>query len=208
MSEYKPVLEPEKFSGKTFQEFSKKEAAEYLEWFLSVQEERLAYLEEMVKRDFPEWQADYSRDSLVTLYEWFKKNVSYRLKTPEEYEADLKELEKTPLLKKVIQVSNTTLSDKTVNVCFDTGIYFARCINHVLKDAYWKYLEKPKDDFFYHRPVLTTEKTKVVLEPVHIMLICARSVLSNSPNKKTFTQLYETWIRVLEGGRASNIKFS
>ena len=148
MSEYKPVLEPEKFSGKTFQEFSKKEAAEYLEWFLSVQEERLAYLEEMVKRDFPEWQADYSRDSLVTLYEWFKKNVSYRLKTPEEYEADLKELEKTPLLKKVIQVSNTTLSDKTVNVCFDTGIYFARCINHVLKDAYWKYLEKPKDDFF------------------------------------------------------------
>ncbi len=208
MSEYKLVLVPEKFSGKKFREFSKKEAAEYLEWFLSVQDERLSYLEEMVKRDFPEWQADYSRDSLVTLYEWFKKNVSYRLKTPEEYEADLKALEKTPLLKKVIKISDKTLSYKAVSVCFDSGIYFGRCINHALKDAYWKYLEKPKNELFYHRPVLATEKTKVVLEPVHIMGVSAESILSNSPNKKTFTQLYDTWIRVLEGGRASSINFS
>ena len=194
---YNIIELPIEFINKTFRNFSKTEASEYLEWSKSIQNERIAYLENIVKCTYPEWNADFSKESLVVLYNWFEQNVSFRVKTASEYKDELNQLESTPLLKDVIAVSDPTLDDKTVSICFDTGILFAKCISCKLGGTYWKYVEKPKSDIFYHQPVLTSENAKVDLNPRNIMEVCARKTLENLQNKQTFIQLYDVWVKML-----------
>ena len=197
LKKYDIVELPEQFLNKTFREFSKTEASEYLSWNNSIQDERISCLESSVRCTHPKWNADFSKESLVVLYDWFEKNVSFRSKTSEEYNADLNKLEKTPLLKNAIEVSDKTLDDRTVSICFDIGIYFARCIDCELGNTHWKYIEKPKSDIFYHQPVLTTDRAKIDLNPRNIIEVCARKTLEGLQNKQTFVQLYDIWIKML-----------
>ena len=79
MIDYPKIVIPA-FAYKSFYEFTKKEAKDYLKWFLEIEPERLSILINKVKESNKGWKPDFSRKSLVVLYKWFCKNIEPGIK--------------------------------------------------------------------------------------------------------------------------------
>jgi|SRR5690606_15290550 len=121
-----PLIVTPTFASKEFFSFTKEEAKEYLKWFLSIKEKRIKILEDHVHQLYPYWESNYTRSSLIELYDWFKHRVVYRTTTKEEKEAVKKQLSVTPLLVDVIPIPETTFTEQTVAISFDAGLYLVK----------------------------------------------------------------------------------
>ena len=84
------------FASKNIYTFSKEEAKEYYKWFKSIKNDRVQILKSDVQKIYPEWKADYSRNSLIKLYEWFESKVTNRKMINEEREEIEKQVNETP----------------------------------------------------------------------------------------------------------------
>ena len=162
---YNLVAIPEFAADKSFFSFTKKEAQTYLEWFLAIIPRRIAYLESQVAIDLGSWQADYSRDSLAALDEWFLSKASFRKKDSAETAVFEAQMAKSPLLGNVISRSLYTLSDETVSKCFDVGVYLAEAIRQANPKYEWRYLLKPKRYVNYAQPILLGDQDVDTLNP-------------------------------------------
>src|SRR5450755_4307698 len=69
-----------------FSEMAKKELEAYGEWFHAITPERIAELTGAVKATagFGDWRGDRDPESLVSLGEWFRKEVEIRRRTEAE----------------------------------------------------------------------------------------------------------------------------
>ena len=77
------------------------------------------------------------------------------------------------------------------------------CITYKLKDTFWKFVEKPKSDIFFHQPVLASKNARIDLNPRNIMEVCADKILTDAANKQNFIQLYDIWIKMLRKDKKS-----
>ena len=68
-----------------FREMSKEELKEYYKWFMAVMPNRIAQLEKIINATYKyeEWRADYTKESLCDLGNWFKEEVKTRERTVE-----------------------------------------------------------------------------------------------------------------------------
>lgn len=156
MTTYQLINPPFLISEKT----TKKEAKEYYRWFLSVLSERVQTLETYVrnshKKSFPDWKADFSPASFADLGEWFAYHAS-KMEVPKKYLEMAHQ--NTPFLRDV-EIENWTLSELTISLSMDIGIYYGQALRSYVDDLYWD-IHPSRSKYFidYHQPVLI-HKTK------------------------------------------------
>ncbi|GGA16855.1 hypothetical protein [Dyella nitratireducens] len=105
---------------------SKRELAEYREWFLDILPERIRILEVIVRTTpgFERWHADETPESLDTLGEWLASQVETRARAPEEL-AKLRE--ETPhQFKDILPVEQWELTNRTYSLAMDCGMYLGQ----------------------------------------------------------------------------------
>src|SRR5690606_6927055 len=109
---------------KSLDETTSREAKEYLEWFLSVKEERIQVLAAEVNKRIS-WSPDYTRDSLYPLGDWLKKTAYLIPISMEEKRAELSKWRDNKLLTTMAEGLSEKMSGDTHGQCFDLGFYFA-----------------------------------------------------------------------------------
>jgi hypothetical protein len=190
-----PLVRIPSFANKDFFAFTKSEAKEYLQWFLSIKDERIKILEIEVQKQYAYWKADYTKASLVELYEWFKQNVAYRPISDKEQEVIRIQLSSTPLLANVIPIPAQTFTDETVSICFDVGVYFGETIIFNATDVNW--LQKVSSTNFidYAQPLIGKKNIKAPINPRRAAEGYARRILDKkieeTPPEKLFDILIE-----------------
>ncbi len=182
------------FANKDIYSFSKEEAKEYYKWFTNVKNERLQILESEVQRMYPKWKLDYTRNSLITLYEWFEKKVMYRNINDEEKEEIKNQISQTPLFVGVIEVPKITFTEETVSICFDIGIYFGDVF--VKNQTGIKWIQKINSTSYidYAQPLISTKFSKIPINTRRVAENMARSILEKKEKRKSFLELFDKWI--------------
>ena len=182
------------FANKDFYDFTKKEAKEYLHWFLSIKDERIFILESWVKYVYPNWNASYTKESLIVLYEWFRKQVSYRPMTLDEKNRLEDQINITPLFIGIIPIPQTTFTDETVSICFDIGIYLGEMLINNLSGLQWFQKLTSKNYIDYAQPLIGKKESSVPVNPRRIVESVAQRIIENDPKQISFEKLYDDWL--------------
>lgn len=56
--------------------------------------------------------------------------------------------------KGIVPIHKKRLSDETISLCFDLGIYLGECLIRCVPNLSWGYRIKPKNYLHYARPIL------------------------------------------------------
>jgi hypothetical protein len=188
-----PLVKIPSFANKSFFEFTRDEAKQYLQWFLSIRDERISILESQVKQSYLKWNADYTKGALIDLYNWFKKQVSYRKMTDEEKEQIRNQVSRTPLLVGVIPTPGVTFTDETVSICFDVGLYFGETLIANIQSLKWMQKISSTNFIYYAQPLLAKTKSKVPVNPRASVEGIGRRILDKDVQEITFETLFDKW---------------
>lgn len=189
-----PLIKTPIFSTKDFIDFTKDEAKEYFQWFLSTKDERIKILEAHAQLLYPQWKADHTKFSLIELYQWFKGQIAYRAMSDEEKQAIKVQLSTTPLLANVIPIPEATFTDTTVTICFDVGIYLGQTLIRHDESLTWTYVMKPSRYIYFAQPVIAKKEVRVHLNPRAVIEVLAGKILDNDITKpNNLEQLFNVW---------------
>ena len=186
-----PLVKIPLFAQKDIYAFSKEEAQEFYSWFIRIKTERLSILASEVQKIYPKWELDFTRNSLIKLYEWFKKKVAYRKMTSQESEQFKTQLAKTPLFVGVLNIPESTFTDETVSICFDIGIYLGEVLIENCVGIKWTQKINSKNYIDYAQPIITTKVSKVPFNPRRVTESMAGSILDKSEKLFSFSELVD-----------------
>lgn len=171
-----------------FDEMSKKELKEYFNWFLDVLPKRLIILITVVKgtNGFEHWCADFSKESLNDLGEWFVQHVEARKRTNDEM------IEIKNGLSFPIDIPDEELTDRTFSLAFDVGIYLSQVFlkNHPMLK--WEQEFGGKKNIDYGQPVLIKFGIRS-FNPIRMLITFAYGVINKSNAGKDLRELYNIW---------------
>jgi hypothetical protein len=186
-----PLIRIPAFANKSFFDFTKSEAKDYLQWFLEIKTERIKTLESQVQQVYPEWKLDYTKTSLKRLYEWFKGQIAYRPMNEEEKVAVKMQLSVTPLLAGVIPIPQTTFTEQTVTICFDVGLYFGESLIFNVPELKWMQKLTSSNFIDYAQPVIAKKDRKVPINPRRAVEGIAMRILYRDAKEITFADFFD-----------------
>ncbi len=188
---------------KDVHETTEKEAEEFFKWFMNVIPERLKILKEVLKETgYEPKRLDFSPKSLDYLGEWLTRHVTTRSLTQEEvksfktkYSGYIKKGGLEIPLSKIVQVPKWVFTDETLSFCWDVGIYFSKVLEKNVKGLKWNFVKKPKNDAYYHYPVLLgfDKNNKVGLSPKDVIEVFVTKSIKKNGNPEKLTRLFEIW---------------
>jgi hypothetical protein len=122
-----PIAQP-------LRELPRKELLAYARWFLESIPARVYALQQVVRATpgHDAWSADSSVESLEPLDLWFEKQVEVRPRSPEEL-AEIRAGLRFP-----VDVSDNTLTYRTLSLAFDIGMYWGLVILENVPGTSWK----------------------------------------------------------------------
>lgn len=170
---------------------SKQELINYANWFHSVIDERISQLESAVRETpgFQSWRATFDPESLTKLGEWFAGAVSMRLRTPKEM-AELASRGDSR-----IAVPEQEITDYSISLATDIGMYFARTMERAHPTVAWKQLFGDKRFIDYGRPVLVGFGP-APLNPVHIAITLAYALASKEQSGERLRSIFDYWSKM------------
>jgi len=180
------------FESLKFSEVSKKELKEYGRWFHEVLPQRIVELTRSVTSTpgFEDWTPSYAPDSLNGLGNWFATKVKTRQHTQSE-------LSKFP--PHIMEwVSEGALTDHTISLAMDMGMYLALVLLHAHPSLKWDQLFGSKNFIHYGQPVLVGFVGAVPFNPVHIVITLAYGLAKKTKDGKALRDLYEVWSGMVE----------
>ena len=130
------------FETVPFKEMNRKQAVQYLNWYIEVMDERIAYLENHVHETGGDVVFDYSPESLKPLWRCFMKRVEVIPMTRKEILDEMGNLE--PWMETCIPVHMDKMSTYTWRVMYDITAYCGQVIIKNVPGIYWGCLSKPK----------------------------------------------------------------
>ncbi len=166
---------------------SKTELKGYFNWFLTVMPERLAELEEAVRKTpgFQTWKADFTPDSLGPLGDWLATQVETRPRSSQE----VQEKYKLPFPE---AVPDEELTDHTISIAMDIGMYLGKTLQNHYGHLQWAQYLDNKRFIDYGQPVLIGFG-KVPMNPFRIVTGIARSIKDDKNHNKDLRELYNHW---------------
>ena len=186
-----PLIKIPSFAVKSFFDFTKTEAKEYLQWFLTIRSDRLKILEAHVQQAHPDWKLDYSKTSFDKLYHWFKDQIAYRPMNEKEKEEVKKQLSTTPLLAEVIPIPQNTFTDQTVTVCFDVGVYLGDALIFNIPELTWLQKLRSTNYIDYAQPLIAKKESKVPLNPRRALEGIASRILDNDVKEIALVEVFD-----------------
>ncbi|MEI6811104.1 MAG: hypothetical protein WCK60_03605 [Candidatus Nomurabacteria bacterium] len=185
-----PLVKIPLFAQKDIYTFSKEEAKEYYKWFISIKSERLQILVREVQKMYPKWELDYTRNSLIKLYEWFERKVMYRNMNEEEKEQIKNQIAKTPLLVGVIDIPETTFTDETVSICFDISVYLGDALIFNVNGTKWTQKINSTNNIDYAQPLIVS-RSGSPFNSRRVTESMAGSILDKRENLFSFSELFD-----------------
>jgi len=205
MATYQIIHLPKFLNRRDFSDLSYAEAEKYFLWFREQEEGRIAYLKGQIQLYDKSWDMDFSPSSLEVVDSWFREVVNWRLRTEFEVNKIDAQLREMPKLSVGISPQTITADEKTVSIAFDTGLYFAKCLQKSCESVFWKIVEKPKSNLDIHQPVLADPKSNIELNPRRIMEVCASKYIKGNYDK-SIPQLYDIWKNILCSSQVGSAK--
>ncbi len=152
------IAEPP-FSRVPFERLTKDEARIRFEWFLAQIPLRLKSLCDAVGVEQPRLVAklNFTPESLVPLGEWFIKHVHARKLTKEEMvngERIIPQSLFTDNSEDTVDIRNWVLTDETISLSFDIGIYMAKIFENKFRSIRWTYLTERMHATYPNEPIL------------------------------------------------------
>lgn len=151
-----------------FRDMTRRQLREYAHWFHESTPARVAQLGRAVSATsgYELWQPDYSPASLVDLSTWFDCEVELRPRTDEELRS-IRGAISIP-----IHVSEHELTDRTISLSMDIGMYFGQVVLRNVPGTEWTQRFTAKTSIDYGQPVIIGLGV-VPLNPVQTMLSAA-----------------------------------
>lgn len=139
-------------------EFTKKEASQYYEWFVSNVDERANYLRDFIseKQNIEPSKLDFSPDSLILVWKWFLSVVSVERISEEELTA-VKRIYAgvpQPMFDELVKERSLRLNVTAEYVLRDIGMYVSKMFIDNYSGLTWKLKLKPKSDVHANLPVI------------------------------------------------------
>ena len=174
---------------------SKEELKEYYKWFMTVMPNRIAQLEKIINatHKYEEWRADYTKESLCDLGNWFKEEVKTRERTVEE----LEKIEASLIFP--IEINKEELTNKTFSLVIDIGMYFGQVMLHTVPETQWIHILKGSSKHIDYGQPVVRGIGKLAFNPVQIMLTAAYGIASKTPGKGNLLEIYNIWRNILLG---------
>lgn len=171
-----------------FAEMSKKELADYFQWFMRVIPDRINELANAIRQTsgFEAWQPDKTPSSLNALGDWLSTHVETRERTQNE----LREIKSRSSYR--FDVSGKELTNETVSLAMDTGIYVSQVFLHNCPSLRWNQPLGSKKFFDYGQPVLS-EFIPAPFNPVRMMVTLAYGLADKTWNGRRLRELYDYW---------------
>ena len=170
--EYEFFVPPQPMAEKDILTWSRKEAEQYFEWFLSNTGKRLAllgaYLDVTIQKN---------RTGLASV---------------------VKKVES--VLLDVAFSDGTTLTNRGYALAADIGILMGECILSAFPDRLaWGVWREKKSDLYYNRPVIVGFPSNVPMDAVHISTVQTHRLLKGSHDHTTFLKVYDVWFTDAQG---------
>lgn len=182
---------------------TEKEAKEFFEWFLKIIPERLEILRSALKiTGYEPTELDFSPESLDYIAQWFKNHITTRPLTKgerdafkEKYSGTIKKGKYEIPLSRIVETPKRLFTEETLSLCWDIGIYFAETIRNNVKGLKWDFVKKPRNDAYYHLPVLIGfgPKKDNYFSPKDIMGTIASRILRRVDASNELRETYEHW---------------
>lgn len=190
---------PEKFKDEPIENFESKKAKEFFIWFISMKDERIKMLEDLVKNTagFENWQANYKSESLNNLQRWFEPQIEERTLTDNEIAFYHKGLDGSPFEEDIKNDPKPvwTFSGKTIRLSVDLGIYFSEVFLKNNKSLYWGQNTRSKFYIYRNYPLVMGFKG-VNFTPFFIVRNLTQSYLKG--DKFTWKEVYEEKLQYIK----------
>ena len=173
-----------------FYEWTTQEARTYFNWFIAQIPERLKMLRTLaVDLGVSETSLDLTPESMPALGFLLGSMTSKRIKDVAE---TLSEREAQPEWMRPY-LEDWTLSQETLSVCVDCGIYFAEALRLRHPKLKWDFVRRGKSNIEFHQPVLVPFPHGVELNPVSIMTVVAFGHTRGKPAAARLPEVYHVW---------------
>lgn len=174
-----------------FLTFTKKEAEIYFNWYVEHIGDRIRYLSKYVHFQCQSIELDFSINSLITIWNWYVKQIEVEKYTQDELEEIAKKYPKW--ICKEIMSDETKLSYKTLAICSDVAIYFAEVFRkHNKRDISWGFFTSPKTYDSVNEPVLLGFIGNQNLNPRRMVYHCTLHYIEGDKGFDLY-EMYRVW---------------
>jgi hypothetical protein len=186
---YSPIRPP--FQSLKFREMPKKGLKDYNRWFHDVLAQRVGELTKGLNSSagFESWKPSYTPDSLNSLGNWFATQVETRPHTREE-------LRNIPLHIRE-HVSEGELTDRTISLAVDVGMYLSQVFLHNSPTLKWDQIFGSRRFIDYGQPVLVGFTSNLPLNPVHIVITMAYGLVKKTKDGRALREIYDIWSKMM-----------
>lgn len=173
-----------------FYGMSRADARRYYDWFCHGIPFRMQVFGDAIQDELGlSTQAlTYSRGSLTIVGDWYQSHISVRPKTETELGAELKSFPSWM----APYVSSENLTDLTISLAIDLGIYFGCCLQKESPWLRWELLIKPKNSINYQQPVLVPF-TAAHMNPVRVALAITYGALDRKEVAMRLCDVFDYW---------------
>ena len=141
------------FDNYAFFELTAKQAKQYFEWYMDEISHRITLLWNCMHQDCPEIKEfDYSPESLIPVWEWYKTKIKQIPKTQKEIEEDVSKFPKW--IESEIRKESMKYATETLSFALDISIYLGEIVVRNYSHLQWGYRTRPKNEFSANRPVI------------------------------------------------------
>lgn len=163
----------------------------FYEWLVNEMPVRIAGLEKCVRSTpgFASWTANFTRNSLDALGDWFARAVTTRSRSREEKDAIYRT---GPEWFKSVAIDDWTLTDETFSLAYDIGMYLGRVIEENVPGVHWVRVTKPKRLMEYNMPALAGLIPPAV-DPVGLARVLAYGLAEGKKDGTGLRNVYDTW---------------
>jgi hypothetical protein len=176
-----------------FSKLKKKEAQIIFNWFFSEIPERLEYLHQLYKAGGGKGDLDYTPDSLISLWEWFLRQIDGLSKHPDEVK-QLYGSSDNLFLKDF--AGHEKLETLVMSICTDIAIYVGEVFVRNHEQVKWGFVTKPKVMDYANKPALTgffTAGKPEVCDVVDAVYSCYHTYLRDGKRLKYLDRFYKRW---------------
>lgn len=182
INKYPLLIVPERFNIK-IGKLNKELSLDYSNWILSLKDERIELLKKHLSSD--NIQLDCSNESLKSLFNWFKNNISFRNKTEEE-------IEEYKNFKDVI-IKEQTFTPESISLIFDIALFWGECLINKTENIKWFANYVDNGDIGYAFPIIGEDSTDGV-NPRQIIEVVAYKLMDKKELDDEFNELLNIWI--------------
>lgn len=167
---------------------TKSELRKFFSWVLETIPERVNELEVAVRSTpgYEKWTANFTPESLDALGEWFYGRVEARSRTGEEFS----EIER--LVPTWLDVPDYILTDVTVSIAYDVGMYLGQVLSRNHDSVRWTQHLGSKNSVDYGQPVLEGFG-KAKFNPIRIAQVIAIQMTQGNQDGSRLRSIYELW---------------